>query len=201
MSQHIEIYILYRIYGYGRGTCFTPDRFLDLGSDTAIRQGLSRLTKDGHIRRLFKGLYEYPKKHKELGLIPASIEAVVKAIAKRDNIAIQPSGAYAANLLGLSEQIPARVIYLTNGSSRKMKIGTQTLVFKKTANKSMAVAGTTSGLVFEAFKYIGKENITDQMVMGLRKKLSTKDRNQLLANLKYSPIWMRPTVKQLAAKK
>lgn len=196
--QTIENKVLSRIYGYGRGACFTPDRFLDYGSDAAIRKSLSRLAKEGHIRRITKGIYDYPQIHKELGEMPPKPESVVKALSIRDNILVQPSGAYAANLLGLSEQIPARVVYLTNGSSKKIKLGAKTIIFKKTNNKSMAVAGTISGLVFEAIKFIGKTKVNDKMISVLRKKLSPKDRSKLLMDLKYAPIWMRPFLKKIA---
>lgn len=76
---------------------------------------------------------------------------------------MQPSGALAANLLGLSEQVPARIVYLTNGSAKKIKIGSKSIIFKKTNNKAMAVAGSTSGLVFEAIKFIGEEKVDDKM--------------------------------------
>lgn len=76
--HNIETKVLNRIYGYGRGACFTPDRFLDYGSDTAIRKSLSRLAKVGHIRRLAKGIYEYPQIHKELGAIPTKPESVLR---------------------------------------------------------------------------------------------------------------------------
>ncbi|MGE0632260.1 MAG: DUF6088 family protein [Pseudobdellovibrionaceae bacterium] len=196
--QAIETKVLNRIYGYGRGTCFTPDRFLDYGSDEAIRKSLSRLAKDGIIRRISKGIYEYPQKHQELGIMPPNIESVVKAISQRDHIQTQPSGAYAANLLGLSEQVPAKISYLTNGSSRKIKVGSKILVFKKTNNKALAVAGTTSGLIFEALKFIGKDHIDTKTISSLRRKLSSKDRAQLIKDLKFAPIWMRHSLKEIA---
>jgi hypothetical protein len=196
--QTIENKILNRIYGYGRGMCFTPDHFLDYGSDTAIRKSLSRLAKEGRIRRVAKGIYEYPQIHKELGEISTQPESVVKALAIRDNIKVQPSGAYAANLLGLSEQVPARIVYLTNGSSKNIKLGSKTIIFKKTNNKSMAVAGSTSGLVFEAIKFIGATKIDNKMISILRRKLSPKDRTNLLADLRFAPIWMRSIIKKIA---
>jgi hypothetical protein len=199
--QPIETKVLNRIYGYGRGNCFTPDRFLDFGSDVAIRKSLSRLTKQGLIRRIAKGIYEYPQNHKELGSLPPKVESVVKAIALRDNIQFQPSGAFAANLLGLSDQVPSKIVYLTNGNPKKIKIGAKTIIFKKTNNKSMAVAGSTSGLVFEAIKFIGSSKINDKLISVLRKKLSPKDRSRLATDLKFAPISIRPILKKIAGTK
>jgi hypothetical protein len=189
--QSIEISVKNRIYGMGRGNCFTPDRFLDLGGNEAVRQSLSRLAKQGLIRRLSKGLYEYPRVHKVLGVLPPETDKVVKALAVRDDIIVQPSGAYAANLLGLSEQVPARIVYLTDGNSKKIKIGKQEIVLKKTLNRTMAVAGTQSGLVIQALLYLDKDHLTEAIKSKLSRQLSAKDKKQLLSDLKYAPIWMR----------
>lgn len=195
--QSIEITIKNRIYGMGRGSCFTPDRFLDLGGDESVRQSLSRLTKQGVIRRLSKGLYEYPRVHKVLGVLPPETDKVVKALIARDDITIQPSGAYAANLLGLSEQVPAKIVYLTDGNSKKIKIGKQEIVFKKTLGKVMAVAGTKSGLVIQALLYLGKDHLTEVIKSRLSRRLSTKEKSQLLNALKYAPIWMRNFLREV----
>lgn len=195
--QDIENRVLNRIYGYGRGNCFTPDRFLDLGSDEAIRKGLSRLETKGTIRRVCKGVYEYPKLHKELGVLPTNIKRFIDAISLRDNIQVQPSGAFAANLLGLSEQVPALIVYLTDGRDKNLKIGKRTIKFKRTSNKAMAVAGTTSGLVFEALKFIGKDNLSEQMISKIRKKLTEKDKAKLLIDMKFAPIWMHKILRSL----
>jgi predicted transcriptional regulator of viral defense system len=159
MAQHIEMSIKSRIYGFGRGKCFTPDKFLDLGGDNAIRQSLSRLTKEGIIRRLAQGLYEYPRIHKTLGILPPQADQIIKALAERDEITVQPSGAYAANLLGISEQVPNKIVYLTQGSPRKIEIGNMEIILKRTSNKHMAVAGKISGLIIQALLYLGKYHL------------------------------------------
>lgn len=189
--QSIEISVKNRIYGMGRGNCFTPDRFLDLGGNEAVRQSLSRLAKQGIIRRLSKGLYEYPRVHKVLGMLPPETDKVVKALTVRDDIIVQPSGAYAANLLGLSEQVPARIVYLTDGNSKKIKIGKQEIVLKKTLNRTMAVAGSQSGLVIQALLYLDKDHLTEAIRSKLSRRLLAKDKKKLLRDLKYAPIWMR----------
>lgn len=198
MSQAIETRIKNRIYGIGRGRCFTPDRFLDLGGDDAIRQSLSRLTKEGTIRRLAHGLYEYPRIHKTLGILPPQAEQVIKALAERDQITVQPSGAYAANLLGLSEQVPNKIVYLTQGSPRKIKIGNMEIVLKRTSNKSMAAAGRRSGLVIQALFYLGKDHLDKVIASKLKRKLSASDKKDLIKDIKLAPIWMRGFLKEVA---
>jgi len=111
MSQSIDSKVLSRIYGKKRGWVFTPIHFFDLGNRTAIDQSLGRLAKFGTIRRLARGLYDYPEKHTTLGYLPPNYERIAQALAGRDSLKIQPSGAYAANLLGLSEQVPAKIVF------------------------------------------------------------------------------------------
>jgi hypothetical protein len=107
--QTIDAKLISRIYGSGRGSAFTPNDFFDIGGRDAVDKALSRLTAKGTIRRLARGLYEYPREHPELGTISPDIEKVAKALTGKDQIRLQPSGAYATNLLGLSEQVPAKV--------------------------------------------------------------------------------------------
>lgn len=190
MAQTIESKIKSRIYGKRRGWVFTPKDFFDLGSETAISSCLHRLEEKEFIIRLAHGLYEYPRTHKILGILPPNIEMISEAIAKKFEIDIQPSGAYAANLLGLSEQVPGKIVFLTNGESKKLKVGNIEINFKKTTPKTMKMAGRISGLVVQAIKYIGKENITSQMIELIKKKLDEKDRKRLSLDSKLAPAWI-----------
>lgn len=94
---------------------FTPRHFLDLAGRPAVTSALMRQTSAGTIRQLGRGLYDYPKLHQALGPLTPTPEALATALAGRDRVRLQPSGAYAANLLGLSEQVPAKVVFLTDG--------------------------------------------------------------------------------------
>ncbi len=191
MAETVVQNVKNRIIKYGRGWCFTPKHFQDLDSDTGVRSALSRLEKDKFIRRLAQGIYEYPRKHSELGILPPKVEAIAKAIAEKNGIQIQPSGAYAANLIGLSEQVPGRVVFLTNGPSKKMKIGKKEIIFRTTTEKNMHPAGTKIGLVIQAFRYLGKDNIDNIVLAKTRKFLEGTNRNELVKYLKYAPQWIR----------
>src|ERR1039458_912422 len=162
--QTIDAKLKSRIYGSGRGSAFTPNDFLDIAGRDAVDKVLSRLAVKGTIRRLAWGLYDYPREHPELGMLSPDIEKVAKALAGKDRIRLQPAGAYALNLLGLSEQVPARVVFLTDGTSRtvKMKIGRQEIQLRHTTPKNMAAAGRLSGLLIQALRHLGKEHITDR---------------------------------------
>ena len=194
--QPDEIRIKNRIYGNGRGWCFTPKHFSDLANDGSIRIALVRLEKEGLIRRITRGIYYYPKQHKQLGILPPRVEDIALALANRDKIEVQPSGAYAANLLGLSEQVPARIVFLTDGSSKKIKIGNMEIVLKKTTPKNMSVAKTITGLIIQALRYIKKENITDNMINKIKNKLSVSDQKILRSNYTVAPTWVARIIKE-----
>src|SRR5258706_14930308 len=153
--QGIENKVLKRIYGAGVGSVLSQDDFLDLGGRAAVDKALSRLAAKGTIRRLARGLYEYPRTHPELGMLSPDIDKVAKALAGKDRIRLQPAGAYATNLLGLSEQVPAKVVFLTDGPSRtvKMKIGRQEIQLRHPPPKNMAAAGRLSGLLIQALRH------------------------------------------------
>ena len=141
--QTIEDKVTSRIYSSGRGSVFTSNDFLDLGGRDAVDKVLSRLTAKGKgtIRRLACGLYEYPREHPELGELSPDLAKVAKALAGKDRIRLQPAGAYATNLLGLSEQVPAKVVFLTDGPTRTVKIGRQEIQLRRTTPRNMAAAG------------------------------------------------------------
>ncbi|MBS4163735.1 Uncharacterized protein PRO82_001039 [Candidatus Protochlamydia amoebophila] len=194
MSSSIEVMIKNRIIDHGRGWCFTPMHFLDLGSDTSIRKALSQLQKQNFIRRLAQGIYDYPKEHDVLGVIPPDLNEVAKAIAEKNGVQIQPAGAHAANLVGLSTQVPGRIIFLTEGPSRKVKIGNQEIIFKKTTKKIMFSAGTREGLLIQALKNLGKDHI-DQIVRAqVSKFLKDSNEKEIKQNMKFAPAWIRTLI-------
>ena len=190
MAQSIENKIASRIHSKGNGWVFTPNHFLDIGSRTAVAQSLVRLVRAGTIRRLAQGLYDYPEKHPALGDLPPNYERIAQALAGRDSLKIQPSGAYAANLLGLTEQVPAKIVFLTDGSNRTVQINKQQLVLKRTTPKNMATAGKVSGLVIQALRYLGQNNVDDKITEILKKRLSSDDKRQLINDLRFAPVWI-----------
>ncbi len=198
-SQSADSKILATIYGHKRGWVFTPDHFKGLGSRDAIASALKRYKKSGLIRQLGRGLYDYPKTHPELGVLAASLDAVAKALAGRDAIRLQPSGAYAANLLGLSTQVPMKVVYLTDGPSRTVQIGNQQIILKRTTPRNMAMAGKISGLVVQALRSFGQDQVDAEMVACLDRRLDAAARAQLMKDIRYAPAWIADIFRTLAA--
>jgi hypothetical protein len=197
MAQSIENKIFNRISDKKRGWVFTPSYFLDIGNRDAIDQALGRLVRSAAIRRLARGLYDYPEKHPVLGDLPPNYERIAKALAGRDNLKIQPSGAYAANLLGLTEQVPAKIVFLTDGANRIVQVKNQQIVLKRTTPKNMATAGKISGMVIQALRYLGRNHIDDKVIGILKTRLTRDDKKQLMRDFRYAPAWIGLIFKQL----
>ncbi len=130
-AKSIDSQILQRVKTSGRGWVFRASNFLDLGSRDAVDKTLSRQSQGGIIRKLARGLYDYPRKDPQLGLLSPPIDAIAKALQGRDAVRLQPSGAYAANLLGLSDQVPMKIVFLTDGSPRRIQLGKLQIVLKR----------------------------------------------------------------------
>lgn len=195
--QSIDSNILSRIYGSGRGSVFTPGRFLDLGSRNAVDKVLSRLVQKGAIRRLARGLYDYPEHHPIMGILAPSPDAIARALAGQ-GIRLQPSGAYAANRLGLSTQVPARIVYLTDGPSRTVRVGNQEIRLQRTTPRSMGPADRISGLVIQALRHLGQKHVDDAVIQTLQRKLSDQDKKRLIKDIAYAPAWVGKHLREIA---
>ncbi len=195
--QSIRNKMLNRIYGKGRGWVFTPKSFADFGDMDSVRMALTRLVKNGTIRRLATGLYDYPETHATLGALPAKPEQIAKAVADSENLAIQPSGAYASNLLGLSEQVPAQVVFLTDGLNKKIKVGKQEIIFKKTTPKNLAASGRISGLVIHVLRHIGYIHIDESIIKKIQKRLNDKEKVILKRDQRFAPDWVKKIIERI----
>jgi hypothetical protein len=189
-KQSIEEKVLSRVYGHGRGWLFTPRHFQDLGKAAAIDSALRRLKAAGTIRQLARGLYDYPVSDPVLGLVAPSADAIARALVVRDAIRIQPAGAYAANVLGLSEQVPSRIVFLTDGPSRKVKIGRREIHLLHTTPRNMATAGRKSGTVIQALRYLGQDQVSDQVRAIIARQLSSAERLALQKDIVHAPAWI-----------
>ena len=159
---------------------------------------MSRLAKRGVIDRIARGLYLYPEKHPVLGNLSPSPEAISKAIASGDKVRLVPTGAYAANRLGLSEQVPAKITFLTDGLSRTVKVGKRTIELKRTTPRNLGPKRESTALLIQALRYLGEEAIDSKTIRFLKSRLSPEDRTALLKDLSYAPEWMRKILKQIA---
>lgn len=196
--QSVEKAILASIRGRGRGCVFVPADFLELGSRESIDVAFHCLTRTRVIRRLARGVYDFPKEHPVLGPLMPTAQTIAKALAGRDHTRIQPAGAYAANVLGLTEQVPATAIFLTDGPSKTVTFGPMTIQLRQTTARNMAAAGRLSGLLIQAFRELGKEHITAQRIIHLKKTIPLENRKPVMKDIKLAPAWMRPIFHELA---
>lgn len=193
--------IFRRIRSRKRGWVFTPDSFADLGSRQAVDLALMRHRDSGLIRQLARGLYDYPKIDPELGLLQPSTDDIANALAGRNATRLQPSGAYAANLLGLSTQVPMRVVYLTDGRPGTVQVGRRQIILKRTTPRNMVTAGRSSGLVIQALRHLGRENVDEQIIAQLDRRLDDNTRRQLMNDIRYAPGWIAEIIHRLAGQK
>jgi hypothetical protein len=198
-SQSIEKSVLNRIYGRGRGSVCIPTEFLDLGSRSAIDLALSRLVKKGILRRVDRGVYGFPEKNRLIGELSPRPEAVAKALARKGAQKLLPSGAIAANLLGLTEQVPARIEYLTDGRTKQVMIKNLPVVLKQASPSRLATAGRVSGTVSQALRFLRKDQVNDEVIKKLRQRLSAADKAQLLRDIPLVPAWVGEAFRKLVA--
>ncbi len=193
--------IVASLRGRGRGHVFNSADFNDLASRSALDKALSRLALKGVIRRLAYGLYHFPRINPKLGgVLNPSADAVAEAVARKTDSRVIPSGAMAANVLGFSTQVPAKAIYLTDGPSRHVRYGSQTIIFKHATPRTMVVSGKTSAVVFQALRYVGREGMTDTMVRKMRRELSSGDKQTLKRDIRHAVAWMRPILSRIIGK-
>ena len=199
MNKNSSQKILSRIYGYGRGAVFTPKDFHDLATAETVRQTLSRLAETGKIRRLLRGVYDYPV-FSSLFQAPASPDpdAIAQAIARTHGWTILPSGETALNLLGLSTQVPAHYQYFSDGPARKYGWDGGNIEFIHRSNRETTVLSPVTALVVQALKSLGRSCIDDTVISILRTRLTAGDRRRAEREGRYVTSWIYELIKKLA---
>ena len=176
----------------------TAKALCGMGKPPAVRQALARLTKAGKLRRIRRGLYERPRAHPLIGATPSSSMDVAKVILEARSAPWQVSGAYAANLLGLSEQVPGQLVIKTTASVPPVNLGKTQIKFRRVAPSGIVGAGTTAGTVIEAVRYLGPQGLEPAQAERLRKSLKTSTKRQLLKLAPQLPQWMQPVVREIS---
>ena len=188
-----------RITDTGQGYVFTRKDFQDIASSGSIGQILSRMVKDGIIRRIGRGVFDFPNINPALGgQLSPDIDQAAKAIARKFRWSILPYGSLAANRLGLSQQIPAKLTYLSDGPTKQIKIDNSVIYFKHARPKEMYADSLVSGLVVQALRYFGKDRADDEIIAHLKQKLSRNEKKEILENIHYSTEWIYEVVQKIA---
>lgn len=194
--ESIEKQIERSIKRKSRGTLFFPDDFSREGSPEAVRKALERLTGKGQIVRVAQGIYVRPKESKYIGAVIPTVEEIAEGIAKRDKMRTVPTGLYALNALGLSTQVPMKVVLLTDGSPREIRIGKRTIKFKKSTPGNLLAKGKISRLAIQALKEIGNGKVSETEESKVVELLSREDRKDLEHDISLAPVWIQKIMKK-----
>lgn len=199
--QTMRDQIIARIERMGEGKAFSAKDFLDIASRTTIDVTLASLKHSGKIRRIRRGLYDMPKLNPALGgELSPDIDEAARAIARRQRWKIVPDGAWAANLLGLSMQVPSKIIYLTDGPNNEVSIGRRRIHFKHARPKALAGPEGKIALVVQALRYLGKDGVGAREIDALRAGLTPAEKRQLVKDTRFSVDWIYEVAKRIAEK-
>ena len=198
MSVHQAI--LDKINSKTPGDIFFPAEFRMLGTDDAIKMALSRLVKENTIERLAHGIYYFPKFHDLIGRIRPSLEMIANAIASRDRIQIKPTGISALNKLGLSEQVPTRHVYITNGQSRTYHVAENEIHFKSASPKKLALKGSISSLIILAMDEMGQSEFDETLARKIKGLLQKEDPMMLENDMMLAPSWIAKELYSIISK-
>ncbi len=191
MSKSIEKQVLGKIKRTPRGTLFFVDSFTKITNTKSVNKALERLVKSGEIERIAQGIYVRPIIDNYIGKVFPSIEQIAFAIAKRDRATVIPTGSYAMYKLGLTMQVPLNIVFYSDTSARKIKIGKQTITFKKASSKNLAFIGEISTLAIQALRTIGKDQATAEEIIQIKKILKNENPKHLQHDLQLAPVWIR----------
>ena len=196
--QSSQKQILNRIYGNGRGYAFSPKDFSKLCTRSSIDIALHRLMKKGTIRRVLRGIYDYPKYSDllEQELSP-DIDQVAQALARKFRWTIQPSGPAALNLLGLSTQVPSQYIYHSSGPNRSYAVGQTGISFQTGAAKEASFKYPQSALMVQALKSLGKGEITPEAISHIRLWLDPALRAKALKDTSRVTDWIYQAIRNI----
>jgi len=180
------------------GSIFFISDFMEIGNDITVRQALQRLTKKSLIIRLSQGIYYKPKQRSLLGVVYPTAEQIARAIAKRDKARIIPTGSYALFKLGLSTQIPMNLVFLTDGSARKIIVGKQKITFKKTSPRNLATTHKLTNLIIQGLKELGENNIDINVKQRLTEIIKrSKETEEVANNINSAAVWIKKIALQI----
>ena len=187
MSESLNSLIKGKIKRSKSGQIFLPSDFKDLGTSTAIRKALSRLVEQQMLVRMGQGIYVTPLQDKVFGPVLPSVEEIAVAIAKKEHVKIMPTGQFALNKLGLSTQVPTKMVFLTNGGKKNIIIGKSSIVFQPTASKKLSMLGQISGLLFLALEELDLGQLSESEIRKIITLLKKEDPKKLKHDLKLAP--------------
>jgi hypothetical protein len=187
MKKSVSHIIEQKINRFKPGQVFLPSDFKELGTSTSIRKTLSRLVESGQVERMGQGIYVIPKNDKVFGKVLPSMEQLAKALAKKEHVKIKPSGQYALNKVGLSSQVPMRLVYLTTGNSKRIQIGKNAIIFKSTTAKKLSMRGDITSLLFLGLEGLDLQKLSPTQMERIMELLKHESPENLKYNLRLVP--------------
>ena len=187
-----------RIISSAVGTVFVATDFVDVSDKTSVNTYLTRFEEEGIIRRVLRGVYEKPEYNEFLDEhVAASPDKIAHALARNYGWTIVPCGDTALNLLGLSTQIPAAWVYVSDGTYKEYDYEQITIKFKRTTNKEISKLSYKTALVVQALKALGKENVDDTVVSKLKSTLTKEEKEAMLIEAKAVTSWIYEYIKTI----
>lgn len=178
------------------GTVFVATDFVDISDKTSINTYLTRLDEEKLLRRIMRGVYYKPEYNDFLGeYVAPEPDAVAHALARNFGWTIGPCGDTALNLLGLSTQIPAAWVYVSDGTYKEYTYEQTTIKFKRTTNKEISKLSYKTALVVQALKALGKDNVDDAILIKLKNNLTDSEKQALLTEAKAATSWIYEYIK------
>ncbi len=187
MKESVNHIIELKINRFKPGQVFLPSDFKELGTSTSIRKTLSRLFGSGQVERMGQGIYVIPKNDKVFGKVLPSMEQLAETLAKKEHVKIKPSGQYALNKMGLSSQVPMKVVFLTTGNSKRIRIGKNAIIFKSTTAKKLSMKGDITSLLFLGLEELDLQKISPTQLDRIMELLKQESPENLNYNLRLAP--------------
>jgi len=187
-----------RIKEMDSGAVFVAKDFLDITEYETARKALNRLTDDGAIKKVIRGVYYNPRFSEKLKEHEApSPHQVALAIARKFNWNITPSGVTALNLLGLSSQVSAKWSYISDGAYNSFKVDNITIEFKHRNNREITGMSSKTALIIQGIKALGKSNIDESVIEKFRAALNEEEREILLIESKPTTAWVYKVIREI----
>ena len=196
MTKPITQRVKSKISSLSDGVAFASNSFYFVNANkNSIEKELSNLTAQGIIRRFRRGIYYKPQKSTLFGEVLPSPSSLAKAIAKLSDAHIVPDGSMALHMLGLSDQVPMKYIYLNDKLHKSEFVGKTEIVFKRINSKKLIASDKKAGLILSAMEYLGNDAFNDQkLISDFAKRLDSDDIKDLQNGSKGYPLWVQNRV-------
>ena len=180
------------------GTVYVAVDFVDVSDKTNINAYLARLAEEGLIRRVMRGVYYKAEYNEMLGeYVTPAVDNVAQALARNFGWTIVPCGDVALNILGLSTQVPATYVYVSDGTYKEYTFDNITIQFKRTTNREVSKLSYKTALVIQALKALGKDRIDDSIITRLQSILVAEEKAIMLLEAKTATAWIYDYIKQI----